>query len=66
METLISVFTMLIDFCHTVAKFFSDLVKPLSNIETVAAIIVLAVIVAGIGANGPWKRRRKSGEHPWD
>lgn len=63
METLISVFTMVIELGHAIAKFFSDLAKPLSNIETVALIIMLAVVVAGVGAFG---RRRKPGHLPWD
>lgn len=66
METLISAFTLVIDFCHRVAKFFSDMARPLNNVETVAGIIILMVIIAGIAANGPWKRRRESGERPWD
>ncbi|MFN0078840.1 MAG: hypothetical protein ACKVY0_20455 [Prosthecobacter sp.] len=68
METLISMFSALIDFFHSVKSFFTDLVKPLSgiwNMETLIVVIMLLVAVAGIAANGLWKRR-KPGELPWD
>jgi hypothetical protein len=69
METLISLFSALIDFFDQVMTFFTELVKPLSgiwNMETLLVVIMLLVAVAGIAANGLWKPRRKHGELPWE
>ncbi|MBE2284149.1 MAG: hypothetical protein IAE77_11890 [Prosthecobacter sp.] len=66
METLISVLTDGIGFFHDAGRFVSNLAKPLGTVEAVAAMIILAVIVAGVAANGPWRRVRRPGEHPWD
>ncbi len=68
METLISMFSALIDFFYSVMAFFTELVKPLKgiwNVETLIVVIMLLVAVAGIAANGLWKRR-KPGELPWE
>jgi hypothetical protein len=68
METLISMFSALIDFFDRVMTFFTELVKPLSgiwNMETLLVVIMLLVAVAGMAANGLWKRR-KPGELPWE
>lgn len=68
MESLISMFSALIDFFYSVMAFFTELVKPLKsiwNVETLIVIIMLLVAVAGIAANGLW-RRRKRGELPWE
>ena len=68
METLISLFSALIDFFDRVMTFFTELAKPLSgiwNMETLLVVIMLLVAVAGMAANGLWKRR-KPGELPWE
>lgn len=66
METLISTLTQVIGFLHDVGGAISSMAKPLRTVESVAGMIILAVVVAGIAANGPWKPRRRSGEHPRD
>lgn len=66
METLIQVLTAIIDFFFWVAKSASDSVKPAWNVETLMVIIMLLVSVAGIAANGLWKKRPGSGGRMWD
>lgn len=66
MESLISVLTNVIGFFHDTLRVMSNLGKPLGTVESVAGMIILAVVVAGIAANGPWKRNRRPGENPWD
>lgn len=62
METLISFFSVLIDFFHGTGKFFTDLAKPFHNVETLIIAIMLSVVVAGMAANGIFKPRRKPRE----
>lgn len=64
METLIRVLTALIDFFCWVTKSAAEWARPVWNVETLFVIIMLLVAVAGIAANGLWKRRRGSGERP--
>lgn len=69
METLIRIFTAALDFLSAVRTFFVDLVKPIQDIwtvETLLAGIMLAVAISGMAAFGPWTRKRKSGEFPWE
>lgn len=69
METLIRMITAVIDFFCGAGEFFSELVRPLNgiwNVETLLVVIMSLVAVAGIAANGLWKRRRKYSERPWD
>ncbi len=69
METLIGIFSAILDFFSAVRAFFGELSKPFQDIWTVETLIVgimLAVAVAGMAAFGPWTRKRKSGEFPWE
>ena len=68
METLIGLFTAVLNFFSSIGKFFVDAKKPVHdfwNVETLFLALMLAVAVAGIGAFGPWVRKRKPDEFPW-
>ncbi len=69
METLIGIFTAVFEFFASVSKFFGELGKPFQaiwSVETLMVGIMLAVAVAGMAAFGPWIRKRKSDEFPWE
>jgi hypothetical protein len=68
METLIRIFSAILDFFSAIGTFFADLKKPLHDIwgvEMVFLLTMVTVAVAGMAAFGPWTRKRKPGEHPW-
>ncbi len=68
METLIRIFTAVLDFFSAIGAFFGNLSKPFHdiwNVETLFVGIMIAVAVAGMAAFGPWTRKRKPGEYPW-
>lgn len=68
METLIRIFTAVLDFFSSIGTFFADFKKPLHdiwNVETLFLLIMVAAAVAGMAAFGPWTRKRKPGEYPW-
>jgi hypothetical protein len=64
METLISFFSVLIDFFHGTGRFFTDLGKPFHNVETLIIALMLSVAVAGMAANDIFKPRRKPRDFP--
>lgn len=68
METLIGIFTAILDFFSAVKRFLGELCRPLQDfgtVETVMVGVMLAVAISGMAAFGPWTRKRKSGEFPW-
>jgi hypothetical protein len=68
METLIRIFTAVLDFFSAIGSFIGALSKPFQDIWSVETLIVgimIVVAVAGMGAFGPWTRKRKPGEYPW-
>ncbi|WP_395742079.1 hypothetical protein [Prosthecobacter sp.] len=68
METLIRIFTAVLDFFSAVGTFFGELSKPLHDIGSVEMLfmgVMLVAAVAGMAAFGPWTRKRKPGEYPW-
>ncbi len=68
METLIRIFTAVLDFFSAIGAFFGMLGKGFQDIWSVETLIVgimIAVAVAGMAAFGPWTRKRKPGEFPW-
>ena len=68
METLIRIFTAVFDFFSAIGTFLSEVKKPLHdiwNMETLFMLIMVAVAVSGMAAFGPWTRKRKPGDNPW-
>ncbi len=68
METLIRIFTSILDFFSSARKFLGKLgglFQDFDAVEIWMAGIMLAVAVSGMAAFGPWTRKRKSGEFPW-
>ena len=68
METLIRIFTAALDFFSAIGAFFGVLGKSFQDfgsVETLIVGIMCAVAVAGMAAFGPWTRKRKPGEYPW-
>ncbi len=68
METLIRIFTAILNFFSAIGSFFTELKKPLLDLwglEMLFVGIMLAVTVAGMAAFGPWTRKRRPGEYPW-
>jgi len=68
METLIRIFTAVLDFFSAIGAFFGMLSKPFQGIWSVETLIVgtmIVVAVSGMAAFGPWTRKRKPGEYPW-
>ncbi|OYW71009.1 MAG: hypothetical protein B7Z37_28950 [Verrucomicrobia bacterium 12-59-8] len=68
METLIGIFTAVLDFFSAVKTFFAGLGRLFQDFDAVEmwmAGVMLAVAVSGMGAFGPWTRKRRSGEFPW-
>lgn len=66
METLISVFTFVLEFFAAMKRFLAGLMVPLNSIEVMIGLLFLVVTVAGMSAFGPWTRPRKPGEFPWE
>ena len=68
METLIRIFTSVLDFFSYIGTFFGGLGKSFQDFGSVEALIVgimITVAVAGMAAFGPWTRKRKPGDFPW-
>ncbi|MFO1484186.1 MAG: hypothetical protein U1F71_12580 [Verrucomicrobiaceae bacterium] len=63
METLISIFTAVLEFLTAAKKCCEEVGASLNRAEVVGGLIFLVVAIAGLGAFG---RRRKPGELPWD
>ncbi|MCB1279392.1 hypothetical protein [Prosthecobacter sp.] len=69
METIIRMFTTVLDVVFAVGKFFSGVASSLSGLWTVEAMFVcmmLLAAVAGVAANKLWKRPRRPRELPWE
>lgn len=66
METLISIISTVLKFGSGVVTMAKELVRGLLTIEILLVVIFILVTVAGMKAFGPWTRKRRPGEYPWD
>ncbi len=69
METLIRMFSAVLEVVFAMGKFFSGLVGSSSGIWTVEVLfgfILFLAAVAGVAANKLWRRPRRPRGLPWD
>ena len=68
METLIGIFSAVFNFFGAIGGFFADLGKSANGfwgVETMLLGVMIAVAISGMAAFGPWIRKRRPDEYPW-
>jgi hypothetical protein len=68
METLIGIFSAVFSFFGSIGGFFADLGKSVNGswgVEMMLLAVMTAVAISGMAAFGPWTRKRRPDEYPW-
>jgi hypothetical protein len=68
METLIGLFTAVFNFFGSIGGFFADFgksAKGVWGVEMILLVVMIAVAISGMAAFGPWTRKRRPDEYPW-
>jgi len=68
METLVGIFTAVFKFFTSIGAFFADIGKSFHgfwSVEMMFLAIMITVSISGMAAFGPWTRKRRPDEFPW-